>query len=83
MKPMGYSSFPQEIIPMPLAWVKADMGANLVWCKRHDRVCTPQPRIAEAGVTDVVLLMVQGGHFAAMEVPELLAEDIKEFVLVL
>lgn len=82
---MGYSLFPQEIIPMPLAWVKADMGANLVWCKRHDRVCTPPPptRIAGAGVTDVVLLMVQGGHFAAMEVPELLAEDIKEFVLVL
>lgn len=41
MKPMGYSLFPQEIIPMPLAWVKADVGANLVWCKRHGRVCTP------------------------------------------
>lgn len=32
-KPMGYSYFPKELAPMPIAWV-ATTG-NLVWSRRH------------------------------------------------
>jgi microsomal epoxide hydrolase len=35
-KPMGYSWFPKELVPTPVAWVrKVD---NLVWFKRHEQV---------------------------------------------
>lgn len=55
-KPMGYSWFPKELAPMPVAWVATT--ANLVWSRRH----------------------VSGGHFAAMECPEVLLGDIEAFV---
>lgn len=55
-KPFGYSYFPMELAPMPLAWVKT--SGDLVWSKEHDK----------------------GGHFAAMEVPELLWQDVESFV---
>lgn len=34
-KPMGYSWFPKELAPMPVAWVSTT--ANLVWSRRHER----------------------------------------------
>ncbi|KAB8360950.1 hypothetical protein FH972_024682 [Carpinus fangiana] len=55
-KPMGFSWFPMELAPIPVAWVKKT--GNLVWYKRH----------------------ADGGHFAAMEKPRELLEDVEEFV---
>ncbi|KAF2708440.1 alpha/beta-hydrolase [Pleomassaria siparia CBS 279.74] len=55
-KPFGYSYFPMELAPMPLAWVKA--SGDLVWYREHDR----------------------GGHFAAMEKPDVLLDDVEDFV---
>jgi microsomal epoxide hydrolase len=55
-KPFGYSYFPMENSPIPVAWVKTT--GNLVWSREHDR----------------------GGHFAALENPELFTKDIESFV---
>ncbi|KAF7188548.1 putative epoxide hydrolase [Pseudocercospora fuligena] len=55
-KPLGYSWHPEELAPVPQAWVKET--GNLVWYKEHD----------------------QGGHFAAMEKPELFVTDMENFV---
>ncbi|KAJ6464772.1 Alpha/Beta hydrolase protein [Mycena vitilis] len=55
-KPLGYTWFPREIIPVPESWVKKD--ANLVFYRQ-----------AKAG-----------GHFAALEVPEILLKDVEDFV---
>ncbi|ETN42813.1 uncharacterized protein HMPREF1541_01971 [Cyphellophora europaea CBS 101466] len=55
-KPFGYSYFPQELIPIPIEWVKTT--GNLVWSRVHDR----------------------GGHFAALERPRELLEDVESFV---
>ncbi|KAJ7681842.1 Alpha/Beta hydrolase protein [Mycena polygramma] len=55
-KPLGYTWFPREIIPVPESWVKKD--ANLVFYRQ-----------AKAG-----------GHFAALEVPEVLLKDVEDFV---
>ncbi|KAI1617161.1 Alpha/Beta hydrolase protein [Exophiala viscosa] len=54
-KPVGYSWFPQELAPIPKAWVER-MG-NLVWHRQHD----------------------SGGHFAALEKPEVLMADVEDF----
>lgn len=35
-KPMGYSWFPYEIVPVPKAW--AATTGNLVWYRPHDKV---------------------------------------------
>lgn len=55
-KPMGYSWFPMEIVPIPKTWVKTT--GNLVWHKQHEA----------------------GGHFAALERPQDLFQDVEEFV---
>ncbi|KAL3298180.1 putative epoxide hydrolase [Colletotrichum asianum] len=55
-KPMGYSWFPYEIVPVPRAW--AATTGNLVWYRSHEK----------------------GGHFAAMEQPEALLDDVEEFL---
>ncbi|KAF4632021.1 hypothetical protein G7Y89_g6112 [Cudoniella acicularis] len=55
-KPVGYSSFPKEITPIPKIW--AEKEANVVFYREHDK----------------------GGHFAALEQPALLMEDVEEFV---
>ncbi|RVX73342.1 hypothetical protein B0A52_02984 [Exophiala mesophila] len=55
-KPMGFSWFPQELGPVPRAWV--EKTGNLVFHRQH----------------------TEGGHFAAMEKPELLAQDMDDFV---
>ncbi|EME83297.1 uncharacterized protein MYCFIDRAFT_52339 [Pseudocercospora fijiensis CIRAD86] len=55
-KPLGYSWHPEELAPVPKAWVKET--GNLVWYKEHD----------------------SGGHFAAMEKPELFVSDMESFI---
>ncbi|OKL55701.1 hypothetical protein UA08_09051 [Talaromyces atroroseus] len=55
-KPLGFSYYPQEIMPAPKSWVEST--GNLVFWKEHTK----------------------GGHFAALECPETMAEDIVEFV---
>lgn len=55
-KPIGYSWFPLELMPIPVSWVRHT--GNLVWYKHHS----------------------EGGHFAAMEKPELLLQDVEDFV---
>ncbi|OJD15740.1 hypothetical protein AJ78_04038 [Emergomyces pasteurianus Ep9510] len=55
-KPVGYSYFPKEICPTPIAWARK-LG-NLVFHKEHDK----------------------GGHFAALEQPQLFMEDLEAFV---
>lgn len=35
-KPMGYSYFPKELMPTPIAWAKTK--GNLVWSRQHDKV---------------------------------------------
>lgn len=55
-KPMGYSWFPLELMPIPVGWVKTT--GNLVWHKSHEK----------------------GGHFAALELPEVLLDDVEDFV---
>ena len=59
-KPMGFSWFPMELGPMPVAWAEKS-GDKLIWYKRHN----------------------SGGHFAAMEKPKELVEDMEEFIKVL
>jgi len=55
-KPVGYSWFPQELGPVPKAWVAAT--GNLVWSRQHD----------------------SGGHFAALEKPDLLMADLEDYI---
>jgi microsomal epoxide hydrolase len=55
-KPLGYSWFPREVVPIPKAWVSS--VANLVWHRQH----------------------TEGGHFAAMEYPQVLLTDLEDFV---
>ncbi|KAK4503682.1 hypothetical protein PRZ48_004597 [Zasmidium cellare] len=55
-KPMGYSWHPEELAPVPKAWVQET--GNLVWYRGHE----------------------EGGHFAAMEKPELFVKDMEDFV---
>lgn len=54
--PFGYSYFPRELIPIPIAWVKTT--GNLVWSRVHEK----------------------GGHFAALERPREMLEDVESFV---
>ncbi|KDQ17793.1 hypothetical protein BOTBODRAFT_64194 [Botryobasidium botryosum FD-172 SS1] len=55
-KPLGFSWFPKEVLPVPRSWVAA--AGNLVFFRQHDK----------------------GGHFAALEVPEVLLKDVEGFV---
>ncbi|PYH89173.1 alpha/beta-hydrolase [Aspergillus ellipticus CBS 707.79] len=55
-KPLGFSFFPEEIIPVPPSWV-ATTG-NLVFSREH----------------------VEGGHFAALELPREMKDDLSAFV---
>ncbi|KAL2838757.1 Alpha/Beta hydrolase protein [Aspergillus pseudodeflectus] len=55
-KPLGFSYFPQELMPVPRSWV-AKTG-NLVYFKEHTK----------------------GGHFAALEQPKAIKEDLVEFI---
>ncbi|EER45056.1 epoxide hydrolase [Histoplasma capsulatum var. duboisii H88] len=57
-KPFGYSYFPKELCPTPIAWARK-LG-NMVFHKEHDK----------------------GGHFAALEQPQLFMEDLEAFAAV-
>lgn len=72
---------------MPKAWV-AKQG-NLVWYKQHTKVSAIiphskySPRIPSRylGVKYLThVVVIQGGHFAALEQPELIIQDVEEFV---
>lgn len=54
-KPVGYSLFKKEILPIPRQW--AEKSVNLVWFRRHEH----------------------GGHFAALEQPEVFWDDVRDF----
>ena len=73
-KPLGYSWFPKEIAAVPVSW--AATTGNLVWFKRHDEVRFVYPIFWLSSDTEIM----QGGHFAAMEQPEALLEDIEDFL---
>lgn len=68
---MGYSLFKYEIAQTPPHWV-AKTG-NLIWSKKHDEVRLSNARIRAAANE-------QGGHFAALELPDTLWTDVKDFV---
>lgn len=72
-KPMGYSWFRRELGPMPVAWVKTT--GNLVWSRHNEKVSCANYlcHLPEAHGS-------QGGHFAALEQPELLLADVEDFV---
>jgi microsomal epoxide hydrolase len=55
-KPMGFSWFPKELIPLPKSWIAT--SGNLVFFRQH----------------------TSGGHFAALEKPQELWTDVREFV---
>ena len=55
-KPFGFSFFPNETTPTPIAWV-ATTG-DLMWSRTHE----------------------EGGHFAALERPEIFLRDVEDFV---
>lgn len=40
-KPLGYSWFPRELGPMPVAWVRKQ--GNLVWHRQHSEVGSSTP----------------------------------------
>lgn len=42
-KPMGYSYFPKELMPTPVAWAK--ISGNLVWSRQHDKVSSTHKAI--------------------------------------
>lgn len=72
-KPSGFSWFPMELAPMPKAWIEGTM--NLKSWKAHEKVMS-----AWFFSTEHELTFWQGGHFAAMENPDLLLEDVEEFI---
>lgn len=71
-KPFGFSWFPKESNPVPKEWI-ATRG-NLVFFRQHTSV---RIRIYRQLF---LLLIVKGGHFAALERPEALLEDIEDFI---
>ncbi|KAH0611648.1 uncharacterized protein H6S33_010913 [Morchella sextelata] len=60
-KPVGYSMFPEDIVPTGKIWAEFETEGKMVWFREHET----------------------GGHFAAMEKPKALAEDLVEFVVFL
>ena len=66
---------------MPSTWV-ATTG-NLVFSRQHDKVrphCFDIPALLHRSLSPNADVNVQGGHFAALEQPELLKGDLEEFV---
>ncbi|KAL4937998.1 hypothetical protein BDV06DRAFT_226412 [Aspergillus oleicola] len=55
-KPLGFSWFPQELMPVPKSWIVKT--GNLVHFKQH----------------------TEGGHFAALERPKDVKDDLDEFL---
>lgn len=71
-KPLGFSYFPKELLPVPESWVRKT--GNLVYFKQHTEV-RPLACLIQAHNT-----LLQGGHFAALERPRDFKEDLAEFV---
>lgn len=73
---MGYSLFPNEVSFMPKAWAEA-VYPNLKFYRTHEKVSEAIPTrffdVENANITP------KGGHFAALEQPELFLEDVEEF----
>ena len=77
-KPLGYSQFPREMLPTPASWVREK--ANLVFHRRHKVVSAT--RGPNHGLNTADANELQGGHFAALEQPVLLWNDVWEFIQV-
>lgn len=86
-KPIGYSYFPLELGPIPLAWAKTT--GNIVWHRAHESVSLGLSSIFpflmiyltyfQRPLT-IVHPKIQGGHFAALEKPKELQQDQEEFI---
>lgn len=74
-KPFGFSWFPYEIAPIPRSW--AATTGNLVFYRQHEQV---SPFTLLGCAKSVVLIDRQGGHFAAVEQPDVLLADVVAFV---
>ncbi|KAI9664237.1 MAG: hypothetical protein M1831_002416 [Alyxoria varia] len=75
-KPKGFSWFPWELHPTPMAYIRERLR-NIVWYRRHDEQ-SAAARVGGGGSGTVE--KVRGGHFAALERPEVLAQDVEDFV---
>ena len=77
-KPLGFSSFPRELSAVPKAWAEKAFP-NLQFYKEHEKVSLScnKDRL-KFGVLQ--LIVVKGGHFAALEQPEAFLADVEEFV---
>lgn len=71
---MGYSLFKKEITPFLPEWFEGTL--ELAWSKKNDRVSLTISVI----YGDDILADHQGGHFAALEQPELLWENLQDFL---
>ena len=70
--------------PVPKAWVEKQ--GNLVWHRQHTQVNTvPSLKlnitVHRPGICILLTVLdMQGGHFAALELPHVLAQDVEDFV---
>jgi microsomal epoxide hydrolase len=79
-KPMAYSWFPKEIMPVPRAFVDAQ-GLNLVHYKQHASVCAYcHNYMVNIQCAKTRLTTEQGGHFAAFEKPKEIVQDVDDFI---
>ena len=69
--------FRSEVTPVPRSW--AACTCNLRWYRYHDQVKLSAKAQSES-VTELLYSFPQGGHFAAMEKPHELAQDLREFL---
>jgi microsomal epoxide hydrolase len=77
-KPLGFSWFPQDLAPIPAAWV-AETG-NLVFVRHHNKVIHMHAVPKDVEGESVIEMAVYGGHFAAVEQPDVLWTDLEDFV---
>lgn len=75
-KPYGYSWFPQELGFAPRAWAEAT--GKVPFYKSHDKVTLLSRSFCPENL--LTMFLFQGGHFAALELPDVLWQDIVEFV---
>lgn len=90
-KPLGFSYFPKELVPVPRAWVETT--GNLVFWRQHEKVemkllpfplshplCVWERERESQCLADILSYLPQGGHFAALERPHDLADDLVAFL---
>lgn len=81
-KPFGFSSFFIEIGAFPRSWAE-HLFPNLVLYKAHDKASRPMPKGTTQHSLDngmLTLMCCQGGHFAALEQPQLFLKDLEDFL---